>query len=373
MDARFHDLARGLVEFSMGVREGERVLIDAGAVPEAMVLALMRAVRKAGGAAFVNWRRARTGTEFVRTGSAADFEAQAAVEMLQMEQMQCYVALRGAENNFEWEDVPAAQQNLFFQKMKPVHDRRVAKTKWVVLRWPTPSMAQAARMSTEAFEDFFFRVCTLDYARMGPGMAALVELMERTDRVRILSPGTDLNFSTRSIGAVACGGKLNIPDGEVFTAPVRESVEGVISYNTPSIYHGQCFENVRLVFRQGRIVEATANRSDRLNAILDSDPGARYVGEFALGFNPHILQPICDTLFDEKIAGSLHFTPGQAYANEADNGNRSQVHWDLVLIQRPEFGGGEIYFDGQLIRKDGLFTLPGIDQLNPDFLMNGAR
>jgi aminopeptidase len=253
--------------------------------------------------------------------------------------------------------------------MQPVQDQRVNHTRWVVLRWPNPSMAQMAHLSTESFEDFFFRVCTLDYASLVPGMAALKGHMERTDRVHILSPGTDLQFSIQNMGAVPCGGKHNIPDGEVFTAPILDSVEGVIRYNTPSIYQGKCFENVEFRFHKGRIVEASANHNEALQNILNADPGARYIGEFSLGFNPHILQSMGDILFDEKIAGSLHFTPGRAYENEADNGNRSQIHWDLVLIQQPEFGGGEIYFDGELVRKDGIFVVPGLDLLNPSHLI----
>jgi aminopeptidase len=255
--------------------------------------------------------------------------------------------------------------------MKPVLDHRVNETKWVVLRWPTASMAQQAGMSTEKFEDFFFKVCTLDYSRMIPGMRALKALMEKTDRVHIEGPGTDLRFSIKGIGARECGGQRNIPDGEVFSCPVRDSVEGHIQYNAPTVYLGTSFDQIRLEFKQGRIVHATAatpTMTKRLNAILDSDPGARTIGEFALGFNPHILEPMRDILFDEKIAGSFHFTPGQAYEG-VGNGNKSQVHWDMVCIQRPEYGGGEISFDGKLIRKDGLFVPKTLQKLNPDYLL----
>jgi len=237
-----------------------------------------------------------------------------------------------------------------------------------VLRWPTPAMAQQAMQSTGSFEEYFFRVCTMDYSRMTPGMAALVELMNKTDRVELKGPHTDLRFSIKGIGAIASGGGHNIPDGEVFSCPVIDSVEGEITYNAPSIYQGVSFDNVRLKFAKGKIIEAESNHTKRLNEILDSDAGARFIGEFAIGFNPHILEPMRDILFDEKIAGSFHFTPGQAY-EQADNGNRSQVHWDLVQIQRPEYGGGEIWFDGELIRKDGIFVKPGLDKLNPEYLL----
>jgi aminopeptidase len=228
-------------------------------------------------------------------------------------------------------------------------------------------MAQMANMSTEGFEDFYFNVCNLDYAKLSKAMEPLVELMEATDRVRITGKETDLTFSIKGLPAIKCDGHRNIPDGEVFTAPVRESVNGVITFNTPALYEGFTFERVRLEFQDGKIVNATANDQKRLERILDTDEGARYIGEFALGLNPHILNPMKDTLFDEKISGSFHFTPGSCY-DECDNGNKSAIHWDLVFIQRPEYGGGEIYFDDRLIRKDGRFVLPALEPLNPENL-----
>jgi aminopeptidase len=193
--------------------------------------------------------------------------------------------------------------------------------------------------------------------------------MDKTDKVRIVSPNTDLRFSIKGIGAVKCDGKFNIPDGEVFTAPIKDSVNGTIKYNAISQYMGHTFTDVELSFRDGKIVDAeSSGNSNKLNEILDTDNGARYIGEFAIGFNPYILDPMNDILFDEKIAGSLHFTPGQAY-EDADNWNRSSIHWDLVLIQRPEYGGGEIWFDDRLIRKDGIFVIPELEALNPENLL----
>ena len=367
-DPRFEQLAATLANFSTSLQKGERVLIDAFDVPEAMVVALIRAARRRGALPFAMIHNARISCELMRGADRAQYAPHAAVELARMKTMDAYIALRGSGNIFESSDVPSASVRLVSQLMKPVQDQRVNHTKWVVLRWPTSAMAQQAGMSTEAFEDFYFRVCTLDYGRMTQGMKALADLMRRTDRVRITGPGPDLCFSIKGIGAQECGGLRNIPDGEVFSCPVKESVEGVLQYNAPTVYLGTSFDNIRLVFKQGRIVEATANNTRRLNEILDSDPGARYVGEFALGFNPHILQPMRDILFDEKIAGSFHFTPGQAY-DDCGNGNKSQVHWDMVCIQRPECGGGEIWFDGKLIRKDGLFVPKALRKLNPDYLL----
>lgn len=368
MDHRIENLAEVLVGFSTRVQAGERVLIDAHNIPESMVIALIRAVRQRKASPFVQLHSGVISRELARGVSEDDLVFLRDLELRRMKGMSACIALRGADNIFEMSDVPVAQLNLAAKMMRPVLDWRVKKTNWVVLRWPTPAMAQQAGMSTEAFEDFFFRVCTLDYSKMTRGMEALKARLERTDRVRIVGPGTDLRFSIRGMAAVPCGGRHNIPDGEVFTAPVRNSVEGVISYNTPTVYMGTSFENIVLRFEKGKIVEATANHTQRLNEILDADEGARFIGEFALGFNPHILQPMRDILFDEKIAGSFHFTPGQAY-EETDNGNRSQVHWDMVCIQRKEFGGGEIYFDDELIRKDGLFVPRALRGLNPDRLL----
>jgi aminopeptidase len=249
----------------------------------------------------------------------------------------------------------------------PVHTEvRVPQTKWCVLRYPTDSFAQAAGMSTAAFEDFYFDVCTADYAAMAEAQKPLVARMEAADRVRITAPGTELEFSIKGIPVIPCAGDRNIPDGEVFTAPVRESVSGTIRYNTQSRYQGKVFEGIEFEFKAGKIVRATANETEQLNAILDADEGARYCGEWAIGVNNRVREPMLDTLFDEKIGGSFHLTPGQAY-EIADNGNRSRIHWDLVLIQRPDYGGGEIYFDGELVRKDGRFVPDDLQGLNAGF------
>ena len=371
IDPRYTQLASGLTGFSTSLAKGERVLIDAFEIPDAMVIALIRAVRARGAHPYVQIHRARVTRELSAGAEEAQFSVHADVELARMQRMDAYIAIRGSDNIFESSDVPASKVQLVSRLMKPVLDHRVGRTKWVVLRWPSSAMAQQAGMSTEAFEDFYFKVCTLDYARMTPGMKALSDLMRRTDRVHIKGPGTDLRFSIKGIGAQPCGGLRNIPDGEVFTCPVKDSVEGHVQYNAPTVYLGTSFDNIRLAFRGGRIVEATSSNTRRLNEILDSDAGARFIGEFAIGFNPHIREPMRDILFDEKIAGSFHFTPGQAYDNPG-NGNKSQVHWDMVCIQRPEYGGGEIWFDGKLIRKDGLFVPKSLHKLNPDYLLGKA-
>lgn len=362
-DPRYDKLAQVLVEYSTRLKRNENILIETFDVPDEMAVALIRAARKVGANVFAQNNHARVNRELALNATERQLNLTAIHELARMKKMQAYIAIRGSNNITELSDVPPEQMKLVAKKMRPVIDWRVKKTKWVVLRWPSPSMAQLAGMSTEAFEDFYFDVCTLDYRKLQPGMKALKALMDRTDRVQLKGPGTDLRFSIKGIGSVICGGDRNIPDGEVFSCPVKDSVEGHVTFNAPTIYQGTGFDNIRLEFEQGKIVKATGNNTEKLNKILDSDPGARYIGEFSLGFNPFVLHPMRDILFDEKIAGSFHFTPGQAY-EDADNGNRSQVHWDMVCIQRPDYGGGEVHFDGKLIRKDGEFIPANLSSLN---------
>ncbi|UCD76873.1 MAG: aminopeptidase [Phycisphaerales bacterium] len=370
-DPRIEKLADVLINFSTRIEKGEHLLIEIFDAPEEMALALVRACRKAGGYPHVAVRQNRVMRALIADADDENLKVWADCDLHRMEQMQAYIGLRGSDNVSEMSGIDDDQMKKYGKAyLTPVHfEQRVKNTKWCVLRWPTPSMAQLAEKSTEEFEDFYFNVCTLDYARMDKAAQALVERMNNTDKVQIKGPGdTDLTFSIKDIPTVPCCGQMNIPDGECYTAPVRDSANGVIHFNTPTIYNGVSFENIRLVFKDGKVVEATCGDDAALNSILDTDEGARYVGEFAIGFNPYVLEAMKDILFDEKVAGSLHFTPGRAY-DEAPNGNESEIHWDLVLIQRPEYGGGEIIFDGEVVRKDGLFVTDDLKALNPDALM----
>ena len=363
-DPRYKKLAELLVTYSTALKKGDRILLEMTDVPDEFAIELMRAARRRGAIPLIEARHTRLTREIMLQTSAPHARLVRDVELSRMKRMQAYIGVRGADNTSESSDVPSGLISLYNKTTRPVQDWRVNKTRWCVLRWPSPSMAQAANMSTEALENFYFEVCTMNYPKMARAMLPLQRLMNRTDRVHLKSPGTDLQFSIKGIGALLADGRRNIPDGEVFSCPIKNSVQGCIQYNTPTIYSGTKFENVRLELKDGKIVKATSNNNQRLNEILDTDAGARYIGEFSLGFNPYILNPMCDILFDEKIAGSLHFTPGQAY-EDADNGNRSAVHWDMVLIQRPDWGGGEVWFDGKLIRKDGQFLPRDLQPLNP--------
>ncbi len=363
-DPRVIQLAKQLVEYSVNVQKDEKVLLHLFDVPEAIGLALIDAVRDAGGTPFVRLESGLINRTMALGATDEQYGAMAELQLAEMKKMDAYIAIRGGNNIAETSDVPASKMKLMMSHVRAVLDYRVKQTKWCVLRWPSSSMAQQAGMSTAAFEDFYFDVCLLDYKSLLPAMEALKKRMDEAEQVHIIGNGTDLKFSIKDIPAIVCGGNYNIPDGEVFTAPVKNSVQGVVQYNAPTIYQGVPFDSIRLEFVDGKVVNAEAGgKTEALNEILDSDEGARFIGEFAIGFHPGIKEPMRDILFDEKIAGSFHFTPGQAY-EEADNGNRSQVHWDMVNIQRPEYGGGEIYFDGELIRKDGQFVVDDLKELN---------
>jgi len=369
MDARIVKLAENLVNYSCRLQKGERLLIDCkgtDAIP--LVRAIVKEVYRVGGTPLVNLTDHSILREMVLGGDEALYEYINSYEMVQMKGIQAYIGIRAAKNTNELADVPADKMNIYMKGIRPVIDQRIEHTKWVVLRYPNPSMAQLANTSTEGFEDFYFNVCNLDYSKMARALEPLEALMRRTDRVRIVGPETDLTFSIKGINVVPCAGEMNIPDGEIFTAPVRESVNGTLKYNTPAEYQGTVHDNIKFTFKNGKIVEATARDTKKVNEVLDTDPGARYIGEFAIGVNPYITKPLMDTLFDEKISGSFHFTPGSCYKNEAPNGNDSAIHWDLVCIQTPEYGGGEMYFDDVLVRKDGRFVLPELEALNPENL-----
>lgn len=369
-DPRVLTLARNLIHFSCELQKGENVLIETAGGNDDLVRALIKEAYKAGANPFLWTRDPAFDRELLLACNPEQLAARAKWDAAVMSGMQAYIGVRGGGNASELADVPSEKMNDYMKfYWTPVHGQiRVPKTRWVVLRYPTPSMAQLANMSTEAFEDFYFNVCCLDYAKMDRAMDALKTLMEKTDRVRLVGPGTDLAFSIKGLPAIKCAGRVNIPDGEIFTAPVRGSVNGTIAYNAPSLENGFTYTDIRFVFENGKIIEANANDTKRINEQLDIDEGARYVGEFAVGVNPYVTFPMKDTLFDEKIAGSIHFTPGSCY-DECDNGNKSSQHWDLVLIQTPEYGGGEIYFDGVLVRKDGRFVLPELECLNPENLV----
>ena len=368
MDERIKTLAKNLVNYSTKLQEGENVLIRVGGLSgKPLALELIKEVYKVGAYPFLEIKDQSISREIIMQCNKEKQDIQSKVDLQLMKEMDVYISLTATDNFSEMSDIPVKKITEMMDSGKAGLDERVNNTKWVVLRYPTNAMAQKSDMSLEKFEEYFYNVCNLDYSKMAEEMENLVKLMEETDKVNIKGPGTDLTFSIKDINVIPCAGEANIPDGEVYTAPVKDSVKGYISYNTPSNYQGFTYKDIRLEFENGRIIKAEANNNEKINELLDTDEGARFIGEFAIGVNPYITKPMENILFDEKIMGSIHFTPGKSY-DDASNGNDSKVHWDIVLIQTPEFGGGEIWFDDVLIRKDGMFVVDELKGLNPENL-----
>ena len=370
-DIRVEKLANNLLTYSVNIKKGENVLIEIiGEDGIYLAKELIKKAEEIGAKPYFNIINCEILRVMLENATEEQIKQYAKYDTLRMKEMDAYIGIRATKNSSELSNISEEKINLYNKYYTvPVHfEERVKNTKWCILRYPNNSMAQMSNMNKDEFEDFFFKVCNLDYKKMSDAMEVLKNLMNKTDKVHILGEETNLTFSIKGIPAEKYTGTFNIPDGEVATAPIKTSVNGYIKYNTKTTYNGITFNNIKFEFENGKIIKATANNEKELNQILDTDEGARYIGEFAIGLNPYIEKPIGDTLFDEKIKGSFHFTPGDAL-KESDNGNRSSIHWDIVNIQTEEYGGGEIYFDDILIRKDGRFVLPELQCLNPENLI----
>lgn len=370
-DIRIEKLANNLLKHSVKIEKGENILIEVlgeDGIPLAKELIIK--AEELGAKPYFNIINFELLRVMLQNSTEEQIKLYAKHDETRMKDMNAYIGISAKSNTSELNGISNEVMELYNRYYTtPVHfNERVKNTKWCILRYPNDSMAQMAKMNKDEYEEFFFNVCNLDYNKMSNAMERLKELMNKTDKVHIFGDGTNLTFSIKGIPAEKYTGTFNIPDGEVATAPIKTSVNGYITYNTETSYNGILFNNIRFEFKDGKIINATSNKTKELNEILDIDEGARYIGEFALGLNPYIEKPIGDTLFDEKIKGSFHFTPGDAL-EESDNGNRSSIHWDIVNIQTPEHGGGEIYFDDVLVRKDGKFILPELEVLNPENLM----
>lgn len=372
IDERITRLAENLIKNSVKLKKGEQIYIEAiGLSTMPLVQELVKAATKAGGVPFYYFNEQALQKAFIENASVAQMKAQAEIHKQLMSNSQAYIGVRGNDDLFKMSAVDPEKMNNY-QKYywNPVHSEiRVPQTKWCVLRYPNAAFAAMSKMALEDFEDFYFDACLVDYVKMGQAMKPLKKLMDKTKKVRIVAPGTEVEFSIAGIKSIICDGQMNIPDGEVYTAPVKDSINGVIQFNTDTTYMGAVFSNIRLVFKDGKIVEGHSMiNDDKFQKILNIDEGSRYMGEFALGVNPFVTQPMLDILFDEKISGSFHMAIGNSYEDDTNNGNKSAIHWDLVQMQDAEHGGGEIFFDEVLVRKNGRFVLPELIGLNPDKL-----
>ncbi len=354
-------LARTLIHNSCDLQKGEKLLIEYSCCPQEFVLAIVKEAEKVGGLVYLWHIEDKIRHELVANGCIQQWSWQAHIDQNIMQQVDAVIMIRGENNSFLNADVDAKKQEIFAkQYSEPVHTKTRLQKKWVLLRYPTDSFAQSSKMNTQVFEEYFYHVCCLDYRDLCNRMEPLKTLMEKTNTVRIVGKGTDLTFSIQGIPAVKCCGERNIPDGEIYTAPIKDSIEGTITFNVPVMYQGKEFDQIKLQFHQGKVVHESCNQQQELTNILNTDAGSRYVGEFAFGVNPYVTFAVRDILFDEKMYGSIHMALGNSYS-DADNGNRSAIHWDLILNQ---VEGGEIYFDDVLIRKNGEFILPELVVLN---------
>ncbi len=364
---RIEKLGEIIVNHSIKVKENEKVLItyeNEATMP--LVKVLVKEILKHKGVPTIKYIDSEINNIIKENLNDLIIENKKNTLKFEVEEYDSFIQIRYTLSDYYDRFVDSDLNNKLKKALSKYKDIQVNKKKWVLLNYPSIVDAYKAKMPYETFFNFAFDVMTAPYEEMYKDMLPLKELMEKTDKVRIKGENTDITFSIKGLPAIICSGESNIPDGEVFTAPVRDSINGTITFNTPSPYDGFVFEDVSLTLKNGKIVEAKCkNNSSKLNEILDTDEGSRYIGEFSFGLNPKILNPIGDILYDEKIGGSIHFTPGTAY-KECNNGNTSDIHWDMVLIQRKDYGGGEVYFDDVLIRKDGLFVLEELKNLNYD-------
>lgn len=363
-DPRIRQFAEILVDYSTRVKKGDVVLINAAGLEALPLVKELYSLCLQRGAKYVEYAFSvpeidRNFFNLANKGQLAHFPQH---KLDFYKTVTVYIGISAGNNSMVMANACQKAVVDYAKLTRPLIDQRVKHTRWCVTRYPTYASAQEARMSLDEYEDYLFSACCIDWKAESKKQEKLKKMMDRTKMVRITAPDTDISFSIDGLPGIKCDGRLNMPDGEVFTAPVRNSVQGHITYNCPSIYQGKEYNGVSFGFVDGRIVKASADAdmSKALNKILDADEGARYIGEFAIGVNPGIRQPMRNILFDEKIFGSIHLTPGQAY-DECDNGNRSSVHWDLVRI----LTDGEIWFDDVLIQKQGRFVHKDLQELNP--------
>lgn len=371
MDSRNEKLAHNLIYNSISLSKDDNILIEViGEDGLELANEIIKQVKKINAKPHLNIINYENLREFLINAADEEIIEYGKKDYETMKRMQAYIGISAPKSDKVLEGVSQEKLEIYNKYYTTlVHlEQRVKNTKWCILRYPNEYFARKNNMTLDEFKDFYYEVCNVDYKKMKSAMEPLKKIMSNTDKVHILAPETDLTFSIKEIPVEKYYGTFNIPDGEVATCPVKNSVNGYITYNTKTKYNDIIFENIRFDFIDGKIVKATAKENTKeLNGILDTDDGARYIGEFAFGLNPYVNNTMCDVLFDEKINGSFHFTPGMAL-EKSDNGNRSAIHWDIVKILRKEFGGGEIYFDDALIMKDGRFTLEELKNLNVENL-----
>ena len=351
-------LVNTIVDYSLEVKKDEKVLITTYPEAKDLNLKLVAKIIDVGAIPVVKLLDSEIDSLIMEKSQDNRVSLLAKLAEEEVTNYDCFIKIRYLLNDYETKDTNKHLLKKIGDATIASDDVRINNRRWVLLNYPTTLDAYKNKTSNRKHYEYALAAMTFDYAKMKDDMQSLKELMEKTDKVRIVAKNTDLTFSIKDIPVVPCVGKSNLPDGEIYTAPVKDSVEGYITYNTPCPYQGNVYHDVRLEFSKGQIVNCTCQEDViSLKEIFDTDQGARYIGEFSLGLNPLIKKPMGDILYDEKIIGSIHFTPGRAY-KDAFNGNISSIHWDMVLLEP------DIYFDDVLIRKKGKFVIEQLKRLN---------
>lgn len=372
-DPRMQRLARLVVNYSISVKPKEKVIIDCTFDSIPMAKALVKEIYAAGGHPFVNYTDDALTSELMAGTDREHLENIMKYDAWKTLDVDAWIKLNIPRNKFENSIIADEQLKNITRWKNEIKaelglDKQRPEVKPCVMTFPTHFTAHLAQMGTDEYADFYYQACLANYRKMAVSLEVLAELMSRTNEVHLVGMDTDLKFSLKGMKTLVSAGDRNMPDGEAYCSPVKDSLNGIITYNIPSPYEGIVFENIRFEFKEGKIVKATSNYTDRLNKILDTDEGARHIGEFAITVNPMITRPTGSILFDEKMTGAIHLTPGNEIW-KTGNGNRSMIHWDIVYSQLPQHGGGEIWFDGKLIRRDGRFVPEKLHCLNPENLM----
>lgn len=354
IDQRWEQLASILVRYSTNVQPGDRVLI---AVIEAHTLPLARAVHaevvRAGGLPYIEFQSAVMERDLLRHGSPEQVAWVPEPQKAGMEWADVYIALRGASNPHELDGIGAERIAARRKAMGVISTLRTEKTRWVLIRVPDVSFAQAAELSHDDMMAFFFRAVLRDWERERTQYEKIRKLVAGGRHIELIGNGTHLTCSTEGRTYEIDDGHINMPGGEIFTAPLEDSVEGEISFEFPGVYAGRYIPGIQLRFSKGLVVDATAEENqDLLERLLDMDSGSRRVGEFGIGLNRGVDRFCGDILFDEKIYGTVHIALGRSY-QICGGRNDSALHWDIIKDTR---SSGRLLVDGKIVLEDGQFS-----------------
>lgn len=352
VDPRLKKQAEILVDYSLKFKKGENVAILAEFQARPLVLELYKLLIKRGaGEVKVHFSDYEFTEAYFKNASKKQIDHFPQLEYDEMKKMDCYIRIGSPSNTRGLTGVDASKIMARQKVVRPILNYRIDKTRWLVTKYPTNAQAQEAGMSLSEYSDFVLSaIVDVDWPKLHKQQEKLKRLVDKTEKVRLVGEKTDLSMSIKGRTAINSSGTYNMPSGEVFTSSVEDSAEGVITYTYPALYMGREFHDVRLEFKKGKVVRATSDKGEKdLNKILDTDMGARFIGELGLGNNYKIQKFTKDILYDEKIGGSIHIALGRGYKDTLSK-NESAIHWDMIKDLRK---GGEIYFDDKLVQKNG--------------------